>query len=133
MTDASGAKWRHVNLCEEDNKSQLQPAALKHRKAPRKVKSKRQDQSDQSGAPCAAGCPVFFELCVVSVQLGLSDNRTPMCTPLSLSRWGGGEGWATPVLKISPLGLWLILRSCNRGRDASRKLPLDLNYYWLRV
>lgn len=31
MTDASCAKWRHVKLPQKDNKSWLQPAAMKHR------------------------------------------------------------------------------------------------------
>lgn len=53
---------------------------------------------------------------------------------LSLAeRQGWGQAGAAPVKKTVPLGLWLILRSSGRGRVAHRKLPLDLNYYWLEV
>lgn len=102
LTDASSAKWRHVKSREVYNKFQLQPAAVAQPKAPKSIKSKRQEPSDQPGAPCAAGCPVFSELCVVSVQLGLSDTRRPTCTPLCVevgvgysrsAHWASGWSW----------------------------------------
>lgn len=118
LTDASSAKWRHVNLCEVP---QLQPAAAAHPKAPNSVKSKGQEQSDQPGAPCAAGCPVFFKLCVVSVQLGLSDTRRPTCTPLCVEV---GVGYSGPHGQpTGPLADLEILQQRSRRKQEVLSWP----------
>lgn len=121
LTDASSAKWRHVNLCEVHNKSQLPTCGSC---AP---KSANEYKIQKTGAEwstwCALCCRVsrlLWSLCCVS-PAGLSDTRRPTCTPLCVEM---GVGYSGPHGQpTGPLADLEILQQRSRRKQEVLSWP----------
>lgn len=139
MTDASGAKWRHVKLPQKDNKSWLQPAAMKHRCSA--LNGNIQKKRPKWSIWCVLCCRVSSLLWTLCCVRQAGGRVTPAHPRARLSpyregrrREGGREGRGVRLLRSWKSAHWASGWSWGPPAEVETQAGSspDLNDYWLR-